>query len=122
MHPTARWRAVYVSTRQPSGWTTLDLNLGDLELSDPGVSVLGKPQVWVAFRFTSDATGHTSPGPFVDDVLIRKCLDTLCSPLSAGRAGVRVTTTRPSACCHPDNDARCAPGQLCYAIQHHYLP
>ena len=45
--------------------------------------MLGQPQVWVAFRFTSDATGHTSPGPFVDDVLIRKCLDTLCSPLSA---------------------------------------
>ena len=53
----------------------------------PGVSVLGKPQVWVAFRFTSDAAGHTSPGPFVDDVLIRKCPDTLCSPLSRGRAG-----------------------------------
>jgi hypothetical protein len=67
---------------QPSGWTTLDLNLDDLDPFDPGVSVLGEQQVWVAFRFTSDATGHTSPGPFVDDVLIRKCLDTLCSPLS----------------------------------------
>ena len=44
--------------------------------------MLGKQQVWVVFRFTSDATGHTSPGPFVDNVLIRKCLDTLCSPLS----------------------------------------
>ena len=67
---------------QPSEWTTLDLDLDDLDPFDPGVSVLGKQQVWVAFRFTSDATGHTSPGPFVDDVLIRKCLDTLCSPLS----------------------------------------
>ena len=47
--------------------------------------MLGKPQVWVAFRFTSDATGHTSSGPFVDDVLIRKCLDTLCSPAKRGR-------------------------------------
>ena len=56
----------------------LDLDLGDLDPSDPGMSVLGKPQVWVAFRFTSDAMGHTSPGPFVDDVVIRKCLDTLC--------------------------------------------
>ena len=44
--------------------------------------MLGQQQVWVAFRFTSDAAGHASPGPFVDDVLIRKCLDTLCSPLS----------------------------------------
>jgi hypothetical protein len=67
---------------QPSGWTTLDLDLGDLDPFDPGVSVLGKPQVWVAFRFTSDATGHTSPGPFVDDVSIRKCLDTACPPYS----------------------------------------
>ena len=49
----------------------------------PGVSVLGEPQVWVGFRFTSDATAHTSPGPFVDDVIIRKCLDMLCSPLGA---------------------------------------
>jgi hypothetical protein len=63
---------------QPTGWTPLDLNLGDLELSDPVVSVLGKPEVWVTFRFTSDASGHFSPGPFVDDVVIRKCLDTLC--------------------------------------------
>jgi hypothetical protein len=68
---------------QPSGWTMLDLNLNDLDPSTPGVSMLGKAQVWVAFRFTSDATGHASPGPFVDDVVIRKCLDTLCSPLSA---------------------------------------
>jgi hypothetical protein len=68
---------------QPTGWTTLDLDLGDLVLSDPVVSVLGRPQAWVAFRFTSDTAGHASPGPFVDDVLIRKCLDTLCSPLSA---------------------------------------
>jgi hypothetical protein len=67
---------------QQTGWTPLDLNLGDLDPGTPGVSVLGEPQVWVAFLFTSDATVHTSPGPFVDDVLIRKCPDTLCSPLS----------------------------------------
>ena len=78
-HGISRYTSLY---GQPSGWTTLDLDLGDLDPCDPGVSVLGKPQVWVAFRFTSDATGHTSPGPFVDDVLIRKCLDTLCSPFS----------------------------------------
>ncbi len=68
---------------QPSGWTTLNLDLGDLDPGAPGVSVLGKPQVWVAFQFTSDGAGHASPGPFVDDVVIRKCLDTPCSPLSA---------------------------------------
>ena len=71
---------------QPTGWTTLDLDLGDLDLSAQGVSVLGQPQVWVTFRFTSDATGHASPGPFVDDVLIHKCLDLLCPPLSAAAA------------------------------------
>jgi hypothetical protein len=68
---------------QPAGWTTLDLDLGDLDPFDPGVSVLGKPQVWVAFQFISDGAVHASPGPYVDDVVIRKCLDTLCSPLSA---------------------------------------
>ena len=67
---------------QPSGWTTLGLDLGVLDTGTQAVSMLGKPQVWVAFRFTSNATGHTSPGPFVDEVVIRKCLDTLCSPLS----------------------------------------
>ena len=65
---------------QPSGWTTLGLDLGALDTGTQVVSMLGKPQVWVAFRFTSNAAGHTSPGPFVDDVVIRKCLDTLCSP------------------------------------------
>ena len=68
---------------QPTGWTTLYLDLGDLDLSAQGLSVLGKPEVWVAFRFTSNATGHASPGTFIDDVVIRKCADTLCSPLSA---------------------------------------
>ena len=70
---------------QPTDWTTLNLNLGDLDPFDPGVSVLGKPQVWVTFRFTSDATGHASPGPFVDDVVIRKCLDTPCLSADAPR-------------------------------------
>ena len=72
---------------QPSGWTTLGLDLGALDTGTQVVSMLGKPQVWVAFRFTSNAAGHTSPGPFVDDVVIRKCLDTLCSPFSAAAAG-----------------------------------
>ena len=47
---------------QPTGWTTLDLNLGDLDTGDPVVSVLGKPQVWVAFRFTSDERDTPPPG------------------------------------------------------------
>jgi hypothetical protein len=84
---------------QQTGWTPLDLNLGDLDPSTPGVSVLGQPQVWVAFLFTSGTTVHTSSGPYVDDVVIRKCLDTLCSPLSAAapRGGVEtgLATPRP---------------------------
>jgi hypothetical protein len=80
---------------QPTGWTTLDLNLGDLDPFVAGVSVLGKSQVWVTFRFTSAAKGHVSPGPFVDDVLIRKCLDTACSPYSAARSEPYTKQTRP---------------------------
>jgi hypothetical protein len=63
----------------PGVWTSFVLHLDNLfDDQPPSVSFLGKPQVWVAFRFASDATGHASPGPFVDDVLIRKCPDTLC--------------------------------------------
>ena len=47
---------------QPIGWTTLDLDLGDLTPGFPGTSVLGKPQVWVRFRFTSDGAGHVARG------------------------------------------------------------
>jgi hypothetical protein len=72
---------------QPSGWTTLDLDLGALDTGTQIVSVLGQPQVWVAFRFTSDGAGHASPGPSVDDVLIRKCLDTQCSPFGGTASG-----------------------------------
>jgi hypothetical protein len=67
---------------QPSGWTPLDLDLDALPTETQDVSVLGKPQVWVAFRFTSHTTAQASPGPFVDDVFIRECLDTLCSPIA----------------------------------------
>lgn len=70
---------------QPSGWTTLDLDLGDLDPGTPGVSVLGKPQVWVGFRFTSDGAGHASEGPYVDDVVIRKCPDLSCTVGAARR-------------------------------------
>jgi hypothetical protein len=84
---------------QPTGWTTLNLDLAALDTETQVVSMLGKPQVWVAFRFTSNATGHASPGPFVDDVLIRKCLDMLCSPLSAaaprGGEEAGLATPRP---------------------------
>ena len=80
---------------QPSGWTMLDLNLGDLELSDPAVGVLGQPQVWVTFRFTSDTTGPASPGPFVDDVRIHECRDLLCPPQPPSAAAHPETPTRP---------------------------
>lgn len=79
---------------QPVGWTTLDLDLGNLDPMTPGVSVLGKPQVWVAFRFISGGAAHASAGPYVDDVFIRKCLDALCSPLSGGAPGLRAAQTR----------------------------
>ena len=63
----------------PGVWTSFVLHLDNLfDDQPPSVSFLGKPQVWVAFRFASDATGHACPGPFVDDVIIRKCPDTLC--------------------------------------------
>jgi len=68
---------------QPIGWTPLTLDLGNPDQSTPGVSMLGKAQVWVGFRFTGGAASHTSEGPFVDNVVIRKCADTACSPIAA---------------------------------------
>ena len=80
---------------QPIGWATLDLDLGDLDPSTPGVSMLGKPQVWVGFRFTSDGAGHASEGPYVDDVVIRKCTDTTCAPIAAAGTAPGEVRVRP---------------------------
>ena len=73
-----------------------NLDLADLDNETPDVSVLGKQQVWVMFRFTSDWGRLASPGPFVDDVVIRK----------APRHTVLAAEARPR---HPETPTRPLP-------------
>jgi hypothetical protein len=57
------------------GWIdrTLDLssiyNLGDLR---------GQPQVWVAIKFVSDDSENYAEGGYVDNIVLRRCMDTTC--------------------------------------------
>ena len=96
---------LYSQRQHPGDWTPLVFDLGNVFGDQPpSLSFLSKPQVWVAFRFTSGTTVHTSSGPYVDDVLIRKCLDTLCSTARCG-CGALKHGLGPAVCCHSDNDA-----------------
>ncbi|MGE5123550.1 MAG: hypothetical protein ACM3H7_03475 [Acidobacteriaceae bacterium] len=56
--------------------STLDLsnvyNLGDLR---------GQPQVWVAIIFTSDGSLNHAEGGYVDNIVLRRCLDATCPGL-----------------------------------------
>jgi hypothetical protein len=51
-------------------------------------NVLGRSQVWIAFRFTSDGS-QVDDGPFIDDVVITRATDAGCaSGPASGRAMV----------------------------------
>ena len=52
-----------------------------LDLGDPtDIDMLGRPQVWIAFRFTSYGSGSQAEGAYVDDVEVRKCVGGTCTP------------------------------------------
>ena len=61
------------------GWIdrTLDLssiyNLGDLR---------GQPQVWVAIIFISDFSTNYAEGAYVDNIVLRRCMETTCPGLN----------------------------------------
>jgi len=59
-----------------TSWTTLTLDLAN----DLQTSVLGEPEVWIAFIFQSDANDQAPDGVFVDNVLLRKCTQPACPP------------------------------------------
>jgi hypothetical protein len=59
-------------TGNSSGWLPVALDFADVYGYG---SMLGRPQVWVAFVFVSDGDGVTLPeGGYVDDILIHKHL------------------------------------------------
>jgi hypothetical protein len=46
----------------------------------PGLgNLLGQPQIWIAFAFSSDASVNWPEGALVDDVVLRKCVGGGCS-------------------------------------------
>jgi len=56
------------------GWVPRSLNLADVN----GTSYLGKPEVWIAFLFTSDGSVTYPNGAVIDEVLLRKCVGGIC--------------------------------------------
>ncbi|HEU4710047.1 MAG TPA: hypothetical protein VFS76_00705 [Pyrinomonadaceae bacterium] len=50
-------------------------------------NVLGRPQVWIAFIFTSDGSIVSGKGPFVDDVAIKKLVNSTCTGVSGSVKG-----------------------------------
>jgi hypothetical protein len=50
-------------------------------------NILGRPQVWIAFLFTSDTSVISGKGPFVDDVAIKKLVNSTCTGVSGSVRG-----------------------------------
>ncbi len=50
-------------------------------------NIVGRPQVWIAFVFTSDSTVISGKGPFVDDVAIKKFVNMSCTGVSGHVGG-----------------------------------
>jgi hypothetical protein len=64
----------YCRVGNTGGWVDQVLDLGDLA---------GRPSVWVALVFTSDASISRVEGAHVDDIVLRKCISGSCEALPA---------------------------------------
>jgi hypothetical protein len=62
---------------QTPGWVDWALDLTTIGTVG---SLLGQPQVWIAVEFISDETGSRSEGAYIDNVILRKCVNTTCQP------------------------------------------
>jgi hypothetical protein len=78
-------------TFDTGAWSPMTLDLR--EWGPNAINLLGRPQVWIAFRFTSYGSGSQAEGAFVDDVVVRRCAGGTCPPAAgsvpastAGRA------------------------------------
>ncbi len=64
-------------------------------------NLLGQPNVWIAFRFYSDASTNAAEGAYLDDILLRKCPSgATCSvgaslPTQGADAEMPARATRP---------------------------
>jgi len=70
-------------TFDTNAWSPMTLDLGDPN----AINLLGRSQVWIAFRFTSYGIGPQAEGAYVDDVVVRKCVGGTC-PASSGSVSV----------------------------------
>jgi len=52
------------------GWTERVMDLSNVYTLG---NLLGQPNVWIAFRFYSDASTNGAEGAYLDDILLRKC-------------------------------------------------
>ncbi len=65
---------------QTSDWVDWNLDLSNVGSLG---SLVGQPQVWLAIRFVSDETVSKTEGAYVDDIVVRKCVDQTCPQYSA---------------------------------------
>ncbi|MGA9397200.1 MAG: M6 family metalloprotease domain-containing protein [Anaerolineaceae bacterium] len=68
----------YKVSGNSSGWIDGTLNLKNVD--GLGHSVIGLPKVWIRFRFTSDYLTSVGEGAFIDNIILRVCKDTNCTP------------------------------------------
>ena len=59
-----------------SGWASASLDLSNVYTLG---NLLGKPEVWVAFVFESDASTNYPEGGYVDNIVLRKCTLSSCA-------------------------------------------
>lgn len=57
-----------------NGWVPRSVNLGNIN----GNNYLGKPQVWIAFLFTSDNSISYQYGAVIDEIVLKKCTGGTC--------------------------------------------
>ena len=57
-----------------NGWTPRSVSLANIN----GSSFIGKPEVWIAFIFTSDSSISYPTGAIIDEILFRKCIGGIC--------------------------------------------
>jgi hypothetical protein len=71
----------YQASGNSEGWLSYDLDLADMGQMG---SLLGRPQVWIAFVFESDGSTALAEGAYLDDIQLMSCSGGPCT--TAGSA------------------------------------
>jgi len=62
------------------GWVERVMDLSNVPTLG---NLLGQPNVWIAFRFYSDASTNAAEGAYLDDIVLRKCPIGVTCPVSS---------------------------------------